>query len=89
MANHKSSEKRIRQDQKRKENNKYYSKTSRNAIKKIRAADKENATGMLPNVVSMLDKLAKKRIIHPKKAANLKSKLTRQVTAAAQAGAEK
>jgi small subunit ribosomal protein S20 len=80
MANHKSSEKRIRQDEKRKTNNKYYAKTTRNALKKLRATtDKNSASELMPDVASMLDKLAKKNIIHPNKAANLKSKLAKQV----------
>jgi small subunit ribosomal protein S20 len=80
MANHKSAEKRIRQDEGRKENNKYYSRSTRSALKSLRATtDKAVATEMLPKVSSMLDKLAKKNIIHPNKAANLKSKLTKQV----------
>jgi small subunit ribosomal protein S20 len=80
MANHKSSEKRIRQDETRKTNNKYYSKTTRNALKKLRSTtDKTAASDELPKVSSMLDKLAKKNIIHPNKAANLKSKLAKQV----------
>lgn len=80
MANHSSSEKRIRQDEGRKENNKYFSRTTRNALKKMRSTrDKATAAEMLPKITSMLDKLAKKNIIHPNKAANLKSKLTKQV----------
>jgi small subunit ribosomal protein S20 len=80
MANHKSSEKRIRQDESRKENNKYFSRTTRNTLKKLRStSDKSAATELLPEVTSMLDKLAKKNIIHPNKAANLKSKLNKQV----------
>ena len=80
MANHKSSEKRIRQIEVRKENNKYYAKTMRNALKKLRdTTAKEEATVMLPKVTSMLDKLAKKNVIHKKKAANLKSSLTKLV----------
>jgi small subunit ribosomal protein S20 len=80
MANHKSSEKRIRQDQARKVNNKYYAKTTRNALKELRSTtDKVNASKLLPKVTSMLDKLAKKNIIHPKKAANLKSEIAKQV----------
>ena len=80
MANHKSSLKRIRQEEARKINNRYYARTVRNAVKKMRnAEDKETAAGMYPGVASMLDKLAKKNIIHPNKAANLKSKLARQV----------
>jgi small subunit ribosomal protein S20 len=80
MANHSSSEKRMRQDETRKINNKYSAKTARNALKNLRSTtDKTEAAAMLPKVTSMLDKLAKKNIIHPNKAANLKSKLTRQV----------
>ncbi|HJZ39024.1 MAG TPA: 30S ribosomal protein S20 [Bacteroidales bacterium] len=80
MANHKSSQKRIRQDAGRKENNKYYARTTRNALKNIRSTiEKTEAAGLLPEVSSMLDKLAKKNIIHPNKAANLKSKLAKQV----------
>jgi small subunit ribosomal protein S20 len=86
MANHKSTEKRIRQDEGRKTNNKYYSRSTRNALKKLRATtDKSAAADLLPEVSSMLDKLAKKNIIHPNKAANLKSKLTRQVNGLASA----
>jgi len=82
MANHKSSLKRIRQDEVKKTSNKYYARTARNAVKKLRnEEEKEAAAGMYPGVVSMLDKLAKKNIIHPNKAANLKSKLARQVNA--------
>jgi small subunit ribosomal protein S20 len=80
MANHKSSEKRIRQDEARKDNNKYYAKSTRNALKEMRSAtDKTAAAEMLPKVSAMLDKLAKKKIIHPNKAANLKSEIAKQV----------
>ncbi len=80
MANHKSSEKRIRQDEARKVNNKYYSRTTRNALKELRSTtDKTAAVELLPKVTSMLDKLAKKNIIHANKAANLKSELAKQV----------
>lgn len=80
MANHKSSEKRIRQDEARKDNNKYYARSTRNALKELRSAtDKTAAAELLPKVSSMLDKLAKKNIIHPNKAANLKSELAKQV----------
>lgn len=76
MANHKSSLKRIRQEQKRRLHNRYYSKTMRNAVRKLRATtDKEAAVAMYPSVVKMLDKLAKVHIIHKNKASNLKSKL--------------
>ncbi len=80
MANHKSSKKRIRQTIKRNENNRYYAKTARNAVRKLRATtDKAEAAAQLPKVSSMLDKLAKKNVIHANKAANLKSKLSKLV----------
>ena len=81
MANHKSSEKRIRQIDVRKENNKYYAKTTRNALKTIRATgNKEEASVLLPKLTSMLDRLAKKNIIHKKKASNLKSSIVKHVS---------
>ena len=74
MANHASAEKRARQSEKRKLHNKYYAKTTRNALKALRnTSDKAAATAMLPKVFSMLDKLAKINVIHANKAANLKS----------------
>ena len=77
MANHKSALKRIRQNQSKREHNRYFAKTMRNAVKDLRnATDKEEATKMFPNVVAKIDKLAKKNIIHKNKAANLKSKLS-------------
>ncbi len=80
MAHHKSALKRIRQDEKKRVHNKYYARTTRNAIKALRnATDKAEAEKMYPGVVAMIDKLAKKNIIHKNKAANLKSKLTAQV----------
>ncbi|HOB83114.1 MAG TPA: 30S ribosomal protein S20 [Bacteroidales bacterium] len=80
MAYHKSSEKRIRQTAVKSEKNKYYAKTMRNALKEIRSkTDKKEAAEMLPKMSSMLDRLAKKNIIHPKKAANLKSSVTKLV----------
>ena len=81
MANHKSSEKRIRQIEVRKENNKYYAKTTRNALKTLRStSNKEEAVVLLPKLTSMLDKLAKKNIIHKKKASNLKSSIVKHVS---------
>jgi small subunit ribosomal protein S20 len=81
MANHKSALKRIRQNSKRREHNKYYAKTTRNAIKALRSAtDKDEATKLYPEVVSKIDKLAKKNIIHKNKASNLKSKLAHHIT---------
>ena len=80
MANHKSAEKRIRQTVIRNEKNKYYAKTMRNALKKIRSTtSKEEAGEMLPKVSSMLDRLAKQNVIHRNKAANLKSSLTKRI----------
>ena len=80
MANHKSAEKRIRQTKTRTLHNKYYAKTMRNAVRKLRAmTDKEEATKLYPAVQKMLDKLAKNNIIHKNKAANLKSSLTAHI----------
>lgn len=76
MANHKSSVKRIRQEKKRTLHNRYYAKTMRNAVRKLRAiTDKEEALKLYSSVQKMLDKLAKTNIIHKNKASNLKSKL--------------
>ena len=80
MANHQSAEKRIRQSEKRRLHNRYYAKTARNAVKHLRAmTEKDAALELFPKVVSMLDKLAKKHIIHKNKAANLASKLALHV----------
>jgi len=80
MANHKSAIKRIRQIQKRRLHNKYFAKTARNAVRKLRVTtDATEAKEFFPKVASMLDKLAKKNIIHKNKANNLKSKLARDV----------
>ena len=74
MANHKSALKRIRQTEKKRLHNRYYAKTMRSALRKLRAAkEKAVAEEMLPKVQKMLDKFAKKNMIHWKKAANLKS----------------
>jgi small subunit ribosomal protein S20 len=82
MANHKSALKRIRSNDAKRLRNKYQHKTTRNALRDIRAIeDKTEAEGKLANVISLLDKLAKKNIIHKNKAANLKSKLTKHVAA--------
>jgi small subunit ribosomal protein S20 len=80
MANHKSSVKRIRQTEKRKLHNRYYAKTARTAVRKLRATtEKGEATELYPKVSAMLDKLAKRNIIHKNKAANLKSKLAHYI----------
>ncbi|MDM9630953.1 30S ribosomal protein S20 [Robiginitalea aurantiaca] len=80
MANHKSALKRIRRNEAVRLRNRYQHKTTRNAIKKLRMEkDKKKAEALLPSVVGMIDKLAKRNIIHSNKASNLKSKLTKQV----------
>ena len=84
MANHKSSLKRIRQTQARRLNNRYYAKTARNAVRVLRkATEKETAQEMFKKVSSMLDKLAKKNVIHKNKAGNLKSKLAKHINSLA------
>ncbi len=76
MANHKSAKKRIRQAEAKKIHNKYYHKTTRGLIKALRnTTDKDAAAALLPKVSALLDKLAKKNIIHKNKASNLKSKM--------------
>ena len=80
MANHKSSLKRIRQEKTRRLHNRYYGKTMRNAVRKLRATtEKAEAVALLPTVTKMLDKLAKTNVIHKNKANNLKSKLALHV----------
>jgi small subunit ribosomal protein S20 len=80
MANHKSALKRIRSNNKKRLLNLFQHKTTRNAIKKLRdLTSKKEATKMFPSVVSSIDKLAKKNIIHANKAANLKSKLASHI----------
>jgi small subunit ribosomal protein S20 len=80
MANHKSAKKRIRANDRKRLENRYYAKTMRNALKDIRlTSDKAIAVGKLPKVTSLIDKLAKKGIIHKNKAANLKSGLMKKV----------
>jgi small subunit ribosomal protein S20 len=83
MANHSATKKDVRQSAKRNERNRYYGKTTRNAIRDIKAADKTVATEQLPKVSSMIDKLAKRGTIHKNKAANLKRKLAIRVNAMA------
>lgn len=84
MANHKSSIKRIRQSETKRVHNKYYARTTRNAMRKLNeVTDKAVAMEQLPIVVSMLDKLAKNNIIHKNKAANLKSQITKRINALA------
>jgi small subunit ribosomal protein S20 len=80
MANHKSALKRIRSNNRKRLYNRYYSRTMRNAVKEFRLmTDKKEAAEKLPGMVSLIDKMSKRNIIHKNKAANLKSKLTRKV----------
>ncbi|PWT77198.1 MAG: 30S ribosomal protein S20 [Bacteroidetes bacterium] len=80
MANHKATKKDVRKSSKRRERNRYYGKTTRGAIRDLKAIkDKKEGSEKLPEVISMIDRLAKKGIIHKNKAANLKSKLSRKV----------
>jgi small subunit ribosomal protein S20 len=82
MANHKSALKRIRSNDKKRLRNRFQHKTTRNAIKKLKElTDRKEADVLLKSVISMLDKLSKNNIIHANKAANLKSKLTKHVSA--------
>jgi small subunit ribosomal protein S20 len=82
MANHKSALKRIRTSEKKRIHNRYYARTMRNMIRKFRAlTEKKEANEQLPKVVSLIDKNAKRGIIHKNKAANLKSKLAKKLNA--------
>ena len=82
MANHAATKKDVRQSAKRNERNRYYGKTTRNAIRDIRnLEDKKVASDKLPEVASMIDKLAKRGTIHKNKASNLKRKLALKVNA--------
>jgi len=86
MANHKATKKDVRQAEKRRDRNKYNGKTTRNAIRDLRAVKEQKEAGkQLPEVSSMIDKLARKGVIHKNKAANLKSKLARKVNSLAPA----
>jgi small subunit ribosomal protein S20 len=80
MAHHKSAKKRIRQDEKKRLHNRYYKKSARTAIQKLREmTEKSEAESFLPKVITMIDKLAKTNTWHDNKASNLKSKLTKFV----------
>ncbi len=82
MAQHQSSKKRIRQDEKKRLRNRYYKKSARTAIAKLREMeDATAASSFLPKVISMIDSLAKRKTWHAKKAGNLKSSLTKHVNA--------
>ena len=82
MAHHKSAIKRIRQNAKRRLENRYYGKTTRNAIRKLSIlTSKDEAETVLPSIIAMIDKLAKRNQIHKNKASNIKSSITRKVNA--------
>ena len=80
MANHKSAEKRIRSNDAKRVRNRYQAKTTRNLLKELRSTkDKSKAAAMIPELSAMLDRLAKKNVIHKNKAANLKSSIQMHV----------
>ena len=80
MANHKATKKDARQALKRRDRNRYYGKTTRNAIREmLKITEKDAATEQLPKVISMIDKLAKRNVIHKNKASNLKSQLAKKI----------
>jgi small subunit ribosomal protein S20 len=80
MANHKATKKDVRQSTTRRDRNRYYGKTTRNAIRDLKELnDAAQADDKLKSVASMIDKLAKRGVIHKNKAANLKSKLTKNI----------
>jgi small subunit ribosomal protein S20 len=84
MANHKATKKDVRQSEKRRDRNRYYGKTTRNAIRTLLAnTDKASSTEELSKVISMIDKLAKRNVIHKNKAGNLKSGIVKRINALA------
>jgi small subunit ribosomal protein S20 len=84
MANHKATKKDVRQAAKRRDRNRYTGKTTRNAIRDLKDLKEQKAyTDKLPEIISMIDKLAKNNVIHKNKASNLKSKLTKKAAALA------
>ena len=84
MANHKATKKDVRQSEKRRERNRYYGKTTRNAIRTLLATtDKGAAQESLGKVVSMIDKLAKRNVIHKNHDGNLKSGIVKRINALA------
>lgn len=82
MANHQSTKKDVRQASKRRDRNRYYGKTTRNAIRDLKALTGKDASEKLPDVISQVDKLVKRGVIHKNKASNIISKLTRAVKTA-------
>ena len=81
MANHKDALKRIRQSEKRRLHNRYYAKNMRNEVRKFRAlTNKSEAEGQLSKLYSIIDRVARRGIIHKNKAANLKSSLCKHIS---------
>ena len=86
MANHKATKKDVRQAAKRRERNRYYGKTTRNAIRDLKEITETGVyNDKLSTVSSMIDKLARRGVIHKNKASNLKSKLAKKIPVAATA----
>jgi small subunit ribosomal protein S20 len=84
MANHKATRKDVRQSESRRERNRYYGKTTRNAMRTLlEAKTKSEAQAELDKVISMIDKLARRNVIHKNKANNLKSGIVKRVNALA------
>ena len=82
MANHRATKKDVRKASKRRDSNRYYGKTTRNAIRDLKTIKEQKEAGeKLPSIISQIDRLAKKGVIHKNKASNLKSKLARRVNA--------
>ena len=76
MANNASAEKANRQSERHRLHNRYYARTTRNAIRALRnTTDKKAAEASAPKVYAMIDKFAKIGLIHKNKASNLKSGL--------------
>ncbi len=89
MANHKATKKDVRKATKRRDSNRYYGKTTRNAIRDLRAIKETKEAGeKMPSVASLIDRLAKKGVIHKNKASNLKSKLAKRLNGMATAPAK-
>ena len=85
MANHQATKKDVRQSTKRRERNRYYGKTTRNAIRDLKELKGKEAMEKMPDVISQIDKLVKRGVIHKNKASNMKSRLTKSVKAIAAA----
>ena len=82
MAHHLSAKKRIRQIEKKRLHNRYYKKSTRTAIAKLREmTDSAEASTFFPKVMSMIDRLAKRNLWHKNKAANVKGKLQKHISA--------